>query len=215
LTHSIDSIRPLMEAALRGLKMKDLKKRAKVLGVTADEFDDAEDADDVKSAVVELALAKLRELKALKRTDLKARCTELGVDGGDIDDCLDEDDPQEAMVLLLLKAAETAGGGATPRKPPQDASPALSLVAAEEGVPPGARSPTPEMTVMKVVVEIKEQLGLEGSINPAATATAGREALGMAAAPAGLKLKDNLSEICLELGIATGWTTVRLLKRAL
>jgi hypothetical protein len=209
-----------MEAALRALKMKDLKKRARAFGVTGDELDDAEDEDDAKGAVVALVLAKGAALKALKPRELKAQARELGVDPDDLDDCLDEDDPKEAMVLLMLKAAERSEG--TPTKPPaaaeegtpapQDATPPQSgppptPLSASGGASPTAASPTGgnEKKIMAVCVEIKEQLGLEGSINPAATAAAGREALGMAAAVSGTKLKENLQQICLELGIETGW----------
>ena len=206
-----------MEAALRALKMKDLKKRSRLLGATANELDDAEDTDDAKGAVVTLTLAKAA---ALGTRAVKAKCRELGVDADDLDDCLDEPEPKEVMLLLLLKAAEGAAAAAPPAKPAaaeeaEPTSPAVSLnLSAAEGTPSprplsatGGSPGTPEMTVMKIAVEIKEQLGLDGSIKPGATAAAGREALGMAAAPAGMKLKDNLNAVCLELGIVTGWVT--------
>jgi hypothetical protein len=197
-----------MEAALRSLKMKDLRKRARVLGVSGDELDDAEDEEDAKVAVVALVLAKGTSLKALKPRELKAQARELGVDADELDDCLDADDPKEAMVLLMIQAA---GSGTAA------ASPAVAAVASDEGTPVlGESSPTPtspaavggEKKIMAVCMEIKEQLGLDGSINPVATATAGREALGMSPAPAGTKLKDSLQQICLELGIETGWSAL-------
>ena len=206
-----------MEAALRALKMKDLKKRSRLLGATANELDDAEDTDDAKGAVVTLTLAKAA---ALGTRAVKAKCRELGVDADDLDDCLDEPEPKEVMLLLLLKAAEGAAAAAPPAKPAaaeeaEPTSPAVSLnLSAAEGTPSprplsatGGSPGTPEMTVMKIAVEIKEQLGLDGSIKPGATAAAGREAVGMAAAPAGMKLKENLNAVCLELGIVTGWVT--------
>ena len=120
-----------MEAALRACRMKDLKKRALVFGVTADELDAAEDEDDAKGYLVGVVLAKSAALKALKPRELKKQARALGVDSDDLDDCLDADDPKEAMLLLMLAAAEGGGAALDLAAPPASAGKHL-LEAGEE-----------------------------------------------------------------------------------
>ena len=222
-----------MEAELRALRMKDLKKRAKSFGVTPDELEDAEDEDDAKGCVVQLVLDRAAALKALPARELKAKARAFGVDMDDFDDCFDAADPKEAIMGLMLKAAAGASASApTPTsskegKPPPPAdvgSPAASLSLSEASPPPSsdsvsppphglaqtssAGSPAGGRTIMQVVVEIKQQLGLDGSLNPKQTAATGREELGLPAAPDDMKLKESLMAICLELGIETGWSAL-------
>ena len=88
-----------LRAELAAMKVKALKKRAKEAGVDEEKIEDADDAHDVKSTVIELIVAaergatleKLRaELSAMKVTALKKRAKEVGVDEEKLEDADDE-----------------------------------------------------------------------------------------------------------------------------
>jgi hypothetical protein len=121
-----------LHGAVRALKMKDLKRCARALGVTAESLDGAEDDDDPKAAIQRLLVASAERLQQdLKPRALKAQATQLGVGADALDECFDAQDPKLAMVLLMLAAA--AAGGAAPEAAPSPLP---------EGVPPPAAAAT-------------------------------------------------------------------------
>ena len=102
---------------LEALKPRALKQRARELGVDEKKLDEADDADDVKAALIALiveqaagdtgrraaaAAALLQELEAMKPRALKKRATEDGVDEEKIDEADDADDVKAAAVALAL-----------------------------------------------------------------------------------------------------------------
>ena len=99
------------------MKLSALKKRAKEAGVDEEKIEDADDADDVKSTVIQLIVAaergatleKLRaELSAMKVTALKKRAKEVGVDEEKLEDADDEDDVKGTVIGLILEQAQAA-----------------------------------------------------------------------------------------------------------
>ena len=114
-----------LRAELAAMKVKALKKRAKEAGVDEEKIEDADDADDVKSTVIELIVAaergatleKLRaELSAMKVTALKKRAKEVGVDEEKLEDADDEDDVKGTVIGLILEQAQPS---ATAEPPPE------------------------------------------------------------------------------------------------
>ena len=101
-----------LRAELVGLGLKVLRTRARAEGASAEQLDDAADADDPKAAVIELLLAlshdasdgaELRaELEALRLKELRQRARAEGFATEALDHAADSDDPKAAMVELLL-----------------------------------------------------------------------------------------------------------------
>jgi hypothetical protein len=105
---------------LQGLRLKDLRKRARDGGIGAQLLEDAADADDPKSAVIELLMDKkehntsltaqeadseaaLRsELDTLRLKELRSRAKTAGVSADDLEDAADSDDPKGYVIQLLL-----------------------------------------------------------------------------------------------------------------
>ena len=83
---------PPAEAELRSMKVSALKKLAKEAGVGEAELEEADDADDVKSTLIALIVARERvpepaeqlraELAGMKPSALKKRAKEGGVEEG-------------------------------------------------------------------------------------------------------------------------------------
>ena len=106
-----------LRAELRQMKVSALKRRARESGVAELELDEADDAADVRSKVVELIveaeqgapLARLRsELERLRPSALRQRARELGVDAAEEPDALVDlilaKMRQAATYLLILQA---------------------------------------------------------------------------------------------------------------
>ena len=106
-----------LRAELRQMKVSALKRRARESGVAELELDEADDAADVRSKVVELIveaeqgapLARLRpELENLRPNSLRQRARELGVDAAEEPDALVDlilaKMRQAATYLLILQA---------------------------------------------------------------------------------------------------------------
>jgi hypothetical protein len=103
-----------LRTELSGLKLKALKARARSLGVDEEELADADDADDVRAAVVELALAAAttatdralealrQELEGMKLTALQRRAASEGVEETQIENAMDGDAPKKDIIALLL-----------------------------------------------------------------------------------------------------------------
>lgn len=114
-------------AELEGMKVKALKRRAKELGVEEEKLEDADDADDVKEAVIVLIEEKLdaasaadrfearlqllrEELGAIKSVKaLKKRAKELGVHEEKLDDADDADDVKGKVIDLIVESTRQQG----------------------------------------------------------------------------------------------------------
>ena len=99
-----------LRAELRQMKVSALKRRARESGVAELELDEADDAADVRSKVVELIveaeqgapLARLRsELERLRPSALRQRARELGVD-------VEQGEPDALVDLILAKMRQAA-----------------------------------------------------------------------------------------------------------
>jgi lambda repressor-like predicted transcriptional regulator len=116
-----DSAVAALREELQGMRLKELRKRARAAGLTEDELDDAVDSDDPKGAVIaqllgieaaaEAAAAEaamtsrfgdVGRLKTLKLSELRKMATEAGVDHGALEDALDTGEPKGAVVALML-----------------------------------------------------------------------------------------------------------------
>jgi hypothetical protein len=111
-------------AKLEDMKKSDLQKLARSMAISEEDRDAALDADDPKSALVELVFAKQKEaieaeeakraealqaekdkrdqLAAMKKSDLQKLARSLGVSEEDRDAALDADDPKVALIDLIL-----------------------------------------------------------------------------------------------------------------
>ena len=107
-----------MRAELGAMKVKDLKRRARSLGIDEDLIDDLDDAPDVKAAAIALIIkatplhlddAALRaELSAMPLKQLKRRAKSLGVDEETVAD-LDDADDVKARLTPLCNSCRVAG----------------------------------------------------------------------------------------------------------
>ena len=108
-----------LRTELSALKLKALKKRAREEGVSEELLEDADDADDVRSAVVQLILETASgtadnehtarqvlesELAQLKLKALKKRARSSGVDADKLDDADDADNVKSAVIELIVLA---------------------------------------------------------------------------------------------------------------
>ena len=111
-----DSASGALIEELKPQKVKQLKARARELGVGDAELDDADDADDVKQAVIALIVDRAgaahdeaqqalhAELQAMKVSALKKRAAEAEVDAEAIADADDADDPKAEVIRLIVEA---------------------------------------------------------------------------------------------------------------
>eukprot|EP01045_Picozoa_sp_COSAG04_P015751 COSAG04_NODE_1268_length_7478_cov_41.075620_2_plen_472_part_01 len=118
------------ELARKG-RLSELTRRARAAGATEQSIEDARDADDPKSAMAALVLARearaggaqpapglqqLREeLGRLKLSALEARAAAAGATEEDIEAAVDEDDPKPALIDLILRAQPAAAAGPAAR----------------------------------------------------------------------------------------------------
>ena len=112
MTDERDSSMVGASAELQGMRVKALKLRAAEMGVDPEAIADADDADDIKAAVIRLILdhsepaaeqALREELGAMKVKALKQRAAEEGVDGEAIADADDADDIKAEVIRLILE----------------------------------------------------------------------------------------------------------------
>jgi hypothetical protein len=126
---------PLLEeqqlrAELSTLRVKELKNRARQVGVDEEKLADADDEPDVKGTVIELVLegsallgqARAR-LSTMKVKALKARAREVGVDDAKLDDADDEEDVKGTVISLILQN-NPDGLGLSPRHEARNVEPA-------------------------------------------------------------------------------------------
>eukprot|EP01045_Picozoa_sp_COSAG04_P033898 COSAG04_NODE_7200_length_1169_cov_1.218692_1_plen_206_part_10 len=106
-------------ADLEGLTLRQLKARARELGVSDDAIEELDDAPDAKAAAVDLVKKatpapvpteeELRaELEGLTLRQLKARAREAGASEDDVDALDDAPDAKAAALDLVVKHVETA-----------------------------------------------------------------------------------------------------------
>eukprot|EP01046_Picozoa_sp_COSAG06_P050892 COSAG06_NODE_8178_length_2247_cov_2.238827_1_plen_674_part_01 len=130
-----DSGIDVLRKELQGLRLKELRKRAKDAGVDSELLEDATDADDPKVAVIQLLMtqstaaeegeASLRvELQKLRPKELRQRAKAIGVDADALEDAIDSASPKAAIIKLLVEhesdLPNTAGdrphfGSSTPK----------------------------------------------------------------------------------------------------
>eukprot|EP01046_Picozoa_sp_COSAG06_P014490 COSAG06_NODE_900_length_11658_cov_9.850852_4_plen_1819_part_00 len=121
-----------LRAELSTLKLKALKKRARVAGVSEELIDDADDADDVKSAVIQLIVevtassahaheaarqALESELAELKIKALKKRAKSCGVSQATLDDADDAENIRAEVTALIISAELDSGSPSSTGKP--------------------------------------------------------------------------------------------------
>ena len=103
----VDRVLPSTEAdmrvELRGLKLKELKERARELDIDSDDIDDLDDHHDPLAKAVELVLAA--SLSKIADPWLSGVSSLLGIDADEFQDALDEDDAQAAVLQLLIEAS--------------------------------------------------------------------------------------------------------------
>eukprot|EP01052_Picozoa_sp_SAG31_P018719 SAG31_NODE_1338_length_8731_cov_14.189643_1_plen_1748_part_10 len=119
---SEDSVTAGLQQELQGLRLKELRKRAREAGIDADELEDARDADDPKAAVIELLMSHVetsapevdndtalrQELEGLRLKELRTRAREAGVDADELEEAIDADDPKAAVIALLMAYDEAS-----------------------------------------------------------------------------------------------------------
>jgi hypothetical protein len=137
--------REALRAELAPLKLSALKKRARTAGVDEEMLEAADDADDIRAAVIELLVAAeaedggdreaLRaELATLKLTALKKRAREVGVDAAALDAADDAADIKAAVIELILDlaAAGRVAPAAAARKALEDELAQMKLSALKQ-----------------------------------------------------------------------------------
>ncbi len=106
-----------LRAELAGMKLGELRKRARAAGVEAVAVEAAiDEADDPKAAMAELivsASASLEEeLAGMKLGGLRKRAKALGVDAAALEQVIDEaDNPKTAMIQMILAACGAISEG--------------------------------------------------------------------------------------------------------
>eukprot|EP01046_Picozoa_sp_COSAG06_P063118 COSAG06_NODE_14526_length_1149_cov_3.281905_1_plen_383_part_11 len=127
--HIADADLQAGEASLRSelqeLGLKDLRKRAKGAGATAEDLLEAMDADEPKDAVIELMLAMreatcsqapgaareeqrlLSELQGMRLRDLRKRAKEVGVGSDALENAMDSDEPEASVIELIVARSQS------------------------------------------------------------------------------------------------------------
>ena len=101
-------------AALQGLSVKELKRRARELGVPGREIDELDAADDIKTAAIQLVLRHDKdpladltaELEKLTVKELKKRAKADGASTSEVDDLDDAADIKAAAIGLIVKLSQ-------------------------------------------------------------------------------------------------------------
>jgi hypothetical protein len=123
VVYEVDSSDTALRRELEGLKLKELRKRARDADVDSSQLEDAADDDDPKSAVIELLLISLKstavdqdgeaalqtELEGLRLKELRGRAKAAGIDSSLLEDAADDDDPKSAVIQLIIGLHKNAG----------------------------------------------------------------------------------------------------------
>ena len=141
---------------LQGLRLKDLRKRAKDMGTTSEELEAAMDEDEPEKAVIGLILAMretpplhnltsgaedeqrlLTELQAMRLKDLRRRAKDIGVSADVLESAMDADEPEAAVIGMIVVQSKTLAaadkphfGSAPAAATPAPATPAASFASA-------------------------------------------------------------------------------------
>jgi lambda repressor-like predicted transcriptional regulator len=113
----VETAETALRQELQGLRLKELRKRAREAGVDEEALENSTDAPDPKSAVIALLLelsdassagdAALRqELQGLRLKELRKMAREAGVDDNALEDALEAGDPKAEVIALLLAARQ-------------------------------------------------------------------------------------------------------------
>ena len=130
------SATPSAELALQSMKLSELKRKAKEVGVDAGALTDSYDAENVQAAVIGLILGKVRrpaeaqraaaamlaalraELGSMKISAIARRAQEMQIEPAKLEEADDAEDIKEALVgLILEKTAELAAAAAQAAEP--------------------------------------------------------------------------------------------------
>ena len=110
-----------LHSELRASKLSVLRKRARASGVSDVDLEHADDAADIKAAVIDLILSVeanpsssddasasglCQKLQALELPALRKKAVAVGVSEADLDDAYDADDIKLAVVELVLACEE-------------------------------------------------------------------------------------------------------------
>ena len=106
-----------LHAELRATKLSVLRKRARASGVADEDLEQADDATDIKAAIIGLILAvegdtsesdgakaRRQELQALDLPALRKQAVTMGVSEEQLDDAYDAEDIKTAVINLILAA---------------------------------------------------------------------------------------------------------------
>ena len=110
------------------MKLKDLRKRAKDVGMTAEQLDQAMDSEDPEEEVITYLLglhaadanaragetALVSELQGLRLKELRQRAKEVGITAEELDTAMDSDEPEAAVIELIVALTESPAGVTEP-----------------------------------------------------------------------------------------------------
>ena len=120
---------PPAEAEMIAMKLSVLKKRARKAGVDEERLEEADDADDIKGAVITLIVEAdraahfvqlRRELESMKLSAVKKRARDAGVDEEKLEEADDADDIKVAVIDLIVAAAQESAVATVAAKPKDD-----------------------------------------------------------------------------------------------
>ena len=107
---------------LSTLKLSVLKSRARAVGISDEQLDEVDDAENTKEALIQLIReaennstndeeALRAELSGLKLSALKGRAREMGISDQQLDEADDSDNVKEAVVSLVIAHQLNAARG--------------------------------------------------------------------------------------------------------
>ena len=138
-----------MEAELRGMKLSQLKRRAEEAGVDEEKLREADDEDDIKSAVIALILEKAKTAEEGVPPDRAGAVAALAAMSPEAFAFVAHlltvaDGPERAAALAEASAARDGGGGAAPSPAPLPEPPPEPAPAPAPAEPPPEPEPAPE-----------------------------------------------------------------------
>ena len=143
------------------LKLSELLRRARAVGVAQEALDEAADSADQKDVLISLVLdSETRpeeelisfvveqgtglqdELQGLTLRELRKRAKEAGVGATALESAMDEDEPEAAVIELLMNAAPSAAAGTAEGAKKLSTMPHFGLAPSSSaaGAPPSIRA---------------------------------------------------------------------------
>ena len=132
-TTSKDSSSLDLNGDVQSMKVSELKKKAKSIGIERDAIEEADDSENVKETLIELIRSKESELKAeedskaepkeepvteaeekeedittMKVSDLKKKAKSIGVDQDALEEADDSENVKETLIKLILSLTDKA-----------------------------------------------------------------------------------------------------------